>query len=220
MKTKCIVLTAAFACCVATVSAQNEQRHEKQQRRGRHHNEEFAVPPVERLMQNFKETQPDEHKRLQTLRNEDPDAFRNEIRTLLRKARRQNLGCTGTPEHPSWRAGGSGQNERGGPPRQRNPEIRTLRQSIAKLSRSYQNTKEIEARKQIRSELKGELEKMFDLREAERLKIISQMEEKIRKIKRIMEERRSERDKIIKRQLKQMTGNKKRDNQKKSRKRQ
>ena len=59
-----------------------------------------AHPVIERWMRHLEETAPEDHQRLQELRESDPGAFRQELRRSMASARQESGAATGRRRHP------------------------------------------------------------------------------------------------------------------------
>ncbi|MBN1268830.1 MAG: hypothetical protein JXB04_04525 [Kiritimatiellae bacterium] len=146
-------------------------------------------PPrhVERWLERLQARSPGEFERLQTLRRDDPEAFRRALVQRLSKERMKG----------GW--------HRGGPGRISSPEIDRLEKESREMGRAYRAAATAEEKTAIRDDLRAKLEALFDLRERERAQHIAEIEKHLAELKGALEGRAARRDQIIGHRLLQLT---------------
>ena len=83
---------------------------------------------------------------------------------------------------------------------------RRMEQETGQLAMHYRNTKNAEEKEKIKKEIRERLEKLFDLREAQKAAEIKRMEEELAKLKEKAKTRKDNRDKIIEQHQKELLG--------------
>jgi len=78
-------------------------------------------------------------------------------------------------------------------------------QKSLELSRKYMQTKSAEEKNKIMAELRKAVEAAFDARIADRLRRVERMEKELRRIRRQIEERKANRDKICEARIQELT---------------
>ncbi len=169
--------------------------------------------PLERWMASLKEEDPDEYERLENIRRTDPLAFREEIRERVREMRLfQRL----RRQHPELheflreqprnerrhmmrylRGMHDDPNEAVSPRHRRSadePEIKSVESDIRRMVRDYRMEEDPGRRDMIRNGLKDEIERLYDIREAQQLERIKAMEERLDQLKQDLIRDREKRD--------------------------
>ncbi|MCP5487447.1 MAG: hypothetical protein H7A43_02265 [Verrucomicrobia bacterium] len=137
---------------------------------------EQAGSPTERWLQMLEEFNPDEYQRLIALQDQDPEAFRAEMRERLQKHRKQFIRrMHGNPPPPSTTVGGGAPGE---DPEDRAVEVRTLletiRPEVERLVEAYRNTENEDERAAIRQALRGLVAQVQEARIASHQRRIEQ----------------------------------------------
>jgi hypothetical protein len=91
---------------------------------------------------------------------------------------------------------------------ERNKQILSLEAKCVDLSRLYRESKEADKQKKIEQELDQVVKQLFDLRETQREKDIASMEKDLAEMKTKLENRRAQKNQIIKKRMDQLLGNK------------
>lgn len=176
-------------------------------------------PHVRRYFEVLKEKDPAEYERLTTLRENDPEAFRDELADRLRKEReRRGWGGDRGEEGEHWhqrgpreeRASGVFYRPRGGysDGTPASPELEALEIKILNIARSLRDSQSDDERTRLRDELKAEIGTAFDLRLRLRQERLAQMEKRVEHLKGALQERQSKRDAIIQNRLDELTQDK------------
>lgn len=173
--------------------------------------------PVQQFLDMLRERNPEEFERLRKLREENPEAFRAELRQKLDRER-ERRGMRGEPgEGPRWQRGPGEPNEPRGRPREgrpgpdadgmhvRSPEIDRLELKARELAHAYRAATNEGEKNEMRDALKAALQESFDLREKIRRERFAQMEQRVNRIRTMLDERQARRDAIIDRRLKELT---------------
>lgn len=156
-------------------------------------------PPIQRLMAHWKEKNPEEFERMQKLREEDPQAFRQALQRKLENARRDHGMGPPSGDEFGHRGGPGGGNPEG------NPRMRETEEQIMKLARDWRAATTEEDKARLRDELASALSKAFDQRESLRAERLAQMEKKLTELRSVMEQRREQRSAIIEKRLQELT---------------
>lgn len=189
---------------------------------------EGAEPPfvngpfVQRLMERLQHSDPNEYQRLQQLQQENPEAFRDELLSRLKRERLERL----RQDFPQIAAAleNLGQRERDwllnrlqegepgpGPGGGRglrqafSPEMQQAEQKTLRLAEAYRQATAAEEQDRLRGELQASLATSFDLREKARTEEIRLIEERLGKLRESVATRREHRDEIIQRRLRELT---------------
>lgn len=160
-------------------------------------------PPIQQLMQHWKNKNPEEFERMQKLREEDPQAFRQALQRKLENARRER--GMGPPDGGEFgrRIGPDGGDLEG------NPRMRESEEQIRKLAQAWRDATTEDEKARAKEALQAELSKAFDLREAARAERLVHMEKKLNELRAVMEERRAQREAIIEKRLRELTSGEK-----------
>lgn len=156
-------------------------------------------PPIQILLQQWKERNPDEFKRMNQLREEDPDAFRRELNRKVNRAREEKGLNRYAPE---------GRGPRGGPPGEHgrpDPKVTALEKEIHGLSQAWQAARSEEEKASIKSDLQAALGQAFDLKEQARRERLADMEKKIEQLRATLEQRQQQRNAIVEKRLLELT---------------
>jgi hypothetical protein len=169
-------------------------------------------PPLQRFLEVLSEQNPEEFDRLKKLRDEDPEAFRKELHQRLQKEReRRGLpGGRGLEQPSPEERGRLGRHQQTGGPgpegmNVRSPETDRLEQKSRDLAQAYRLSTDEAEKARLQAELKTNLAESFDLREKMRRERFAQMENRIKKVRELMEQRQAQREEIINRRLKELT---------------
>ncbi|MFH0907896.1 MAG: hypothetical protein V1929_03965 [bacterium] len=186
---------------------------------------------VERWLEQLEDKDPSEYERLVELREDDPDAFRKELRNKLRKEQARVF----MDKHPQLResmmdlppeerdarmrrlmqAGpgpggpgpgmkrGMGPDDGGGD--MRTPEINAQQEETRKQVAAYKSAATPEEKEKAKAELKTSLGKLFDVREQQRAKEIDEFDRHIAELKAKLEKRQANRDQIIEKRMEEVT---------------
>ncbi|MFA5793549.1 MAG: hypothetical protein WC980_00565 [Candidatus Brocadiia bacterium] len=87
----------------------------------------------------------------------------------------------------------------------------TMERSVRELSKKYRESQTPQEKETIKSEMKQALDKIFELKESQRETEIKKLEEEVNKLKEKMKKRKANKDKIIDRRIKIMTGEEEED---------
>ena len=156
-------------------------------------------PPIQRLMAHWKEKNPEEFERMQKLREEDPQAFRQALQRKLENARRDRGMDPPSGDEFGHRGGPGGGDPEG------NPRMREAEEQIMKLARAWREAATEEEKANLKGELQAALSKAFDQRESMRAERLAQMEKKLTELRAVMEQRREQRAAIIEKRLQELT---------------
>jgi hypothetical protein len=151
--------------------------------------EQPGTPFVDRWLDRMKEKNPEEYDKLQKLRETSPEQFRQALHDKLKQEKTRSRLHDG----------------RHGPPPPLNPEIVKLEKETMEISRGYRETTDEAQKTQIRKDLRGKLEVLFELREKDRQELIRRIETDLARLKKSVDERRNHRDQIIERRLQELT---------------
>lgn len=169
---------------------------------------------LESWLEHMRRENPEEFERLMTLREEDPEAFRQALRS-----RRDGLREHGAPE------GRSGDRRVQGAPRDlppeeqrrpmagfargrdgsgaKDPAITRLEQQTRRLVNACRNASG-EERDQLHAKLRVNLEEIFELRERQRREMVERMSRKLETLREELEKRDKQRDKLIDRRMEEL----------------
>lgn len=175
-------------------------------------------PPIQQFLDMLRSGNPEEFERMRKLREENPEAFREELRNRIRRER-ERAGREGGPdEGPAWRRGGPELRERIG--RQvveggvrhamsseslRSPELDQLERRAGELARAVREAPDDAAKEKARGDLRTALAGAFDLREKMRRERFKHMEAQLTKVRDMLDSRQAHRDEIIDKRLQSMT---------------
>lgn len=175
-------------------------------------------PPTQQFLDMLRNRNPEEFERMRRLREEDPEAFREELRNRIRRERERMGRDAGPDEGPAWRRGGQELRERIG--RQvveggvrhamsseslRSPELDQLERKAGDLARAVREAPDDAAKAKARSDLRAALASSFDLREKMRRERFKHMEAQVTKVREMLDTRQVHRDEIIDKRLQSMT---------------
>lgn len=195
-------------------------RHQAHDHRGHHDKNR----PLDTFMEKIRATDPEEFTRLDTLRTENPKQFHQQLRKrrnhLIGKqflAKLEEMPRLGEAIHKLTReekkqvAHGISEffkhNKIWLKPRGEkyiHTEIKRFERENNNLARTYRQASENE-KPAIKNRIRSQLEILYDLQEQERLKQVREAEERIKKLRRLLEEREENRDKVIDRKLLELT---------------
>ena len=157
-------------------------------------------PPVQALMQRWKEKDPAEFERMQRLREEDPEAFRAELHKKLEALRRdKGMGGRGEGERKFPGGGPGGDFDPG------DPALKASETKIHDLAEAWRKANGDEEKAQARAKLQSALGEAFDRRENVRRERLAQMEKKISELRSTLEQRQAQRETIIEKRLEELT---------------
>lgn len=172
-------------------------------------------PPIERFFAILKQTDPEEYERLRALREKDPVAFRAEIaqRLIQERERRAPRGDRNGEREGRRPARGALEPGPYTPPMgafdawaSPNPEADQLELKSRELARALKEATSPEDQARLRAELKSTLLRAFELREQMRRERLAQMEDRVIRIKKLLDERAAQRDAIIQRRMDELIG--------------
>ncbi|HBA84570.1 MAG TPA: hypothetical protein DCZ95_10790 [Verrucomicrobia bacterium] len=188
--------------------------------------EELRPPPpprampkeahLEKWLAHIREKNPEEYDQLIKLREADPEAFRAELRERLRyrrhmahlketpklyeflmslppEERNRILDRLAPPPHD--------RSERFGDRKGPNPEMGAMEDEIRTMVKTYRKTEKPGEKQQIQADIRNRLERLFDLRGQQRLQMIAEAEQDLQVLKKQLDERQANREKIIERRL-------------------
>lgn len=188
---------------------------------------------VQKWLEQLKSRNPQEYERLAKLREEDPEAFRQELEKRLDRERGRRFvekypqlkeALEAMPEQDRnavlrrLAGGGPGPGPGAGPhgpgglmppgaeSNPRSPEIDRLQDEVKDLALQFKAAATEAERQKAREEIRGKLSKLFDLREDQRRQDLQRMEKHVAELKQKLESRQSRKDQIIDRRLQQLTG--------------
>lgn len=101
--------------------------------------------------------------------------------------------------------GGPGGGPEGEGPAQADPETRRIQREVKELVQAYHEAPDEAAKDEVRARLRGGIEQLFELREAERARQIERIEQDLARLKKSMESRRKNRELIIEKRLGELT---------------
>ena len=177
--------------------------------------------PLDQYLRGLREWRPDEYQRLSALRETDPEALQRELRE-----RRDRLRERGPqPELPELRRLGEvlaelpaedrpaavdqcvrilqARRQRPGPGGAQ-ARVAAGEERIADLARAYREA-DTQGRKDLRAELRQQLDEVFDLREAQRRSHIEEAEKRLAALQEALALRRKNRREIVRRRLNELT---------------
>jgi hypothetical protein len=189
---------------------------------------------VEQWLEQLRKRDPAEYERLTQLRQDDPEAFREELEQRLQRERARKFlerypalkdAIDSMPEKdqqavlrrlgamPPGPGGPGTDGRRPGPGRgpgpgdgPPRPEIEKLQQEVGALARAYREASSEDARQGVRGELKTKLSALFDLREAQRREELARFESHAADVKKKLEKRAANKETIIEKRLQELTG--------------
>ncbi len=85
-------------------------------------------------------------------------------------------------------------------------EMSEMERRSAELGQKIRRATDAEVKKQVTTELKELLSKLFDLRQQEREKSLQQLEREVKEVREALEKRKAKRDEMIQRRFDQLTG--------------
>ncbi len=170
-------------------------------------------PPIELFFEMMRQRNPEEFERLRRLRETDPAAFRAELAERIQRERGRRgvdggpLGRRGIPPYDEREA-------RRAPPARgdgdvlhiRTPELDKMESKTRELARAFREAKSEDERSKMKEELRGEIARLFDLRERLRRERVEQMRERLEKVEQLLADRAAHREAIIERRLNEMSG--------------
>jgi hypothetical protein len=176
--------------------------------------------PVERWLERLRQGNPQEFERLQKLRRDDPPAFHQEMINRLDQEQFQ-MRLRDVPKvhdflmnlPPEERRAAlerlRGLGEDGEPIFQRpgarpDPEMQPLEEELRRLSGEYREAPSAR-QEQIRSELRLNLNKLFDIRNRQQQQRVADFEQRLTSLRQAMEKRQELREQIIERRLQELT---------------
>jgi uncharacterized coiled-coil protein SlyX len=162
--------------------------------------------PLERFLEWYRQQNPDDVARLQKLREEDPEAFRAELREKLEKARQRfgegrapGMGPGGRrgPGGEGWRGpadgphGGEGRGWMPGLPEGRglsrlalsNPEAPGWLDALRKKTEAYRAATDETAKAALKEEIRGLVAKLYEVRIADQAKQLDQLEVELSRLR-------------------------------------
>lgn len=220
MKTPCLL--AALLMTVASVTAQPPPDAPPPPPRGEALDPgggRDARRPLDRWMVRMRDQHPAEYERLMHLQEQDPEAFRAELRVRRDQLRNRNLE-EGMEEMPRIREVMEGM-----PPEERDrmaerfsrmvrsqsqrptPATRQINAGERKsqdLARAYREAPEGE-REAILAQLRAQVEEVFVLREEHHQRQIEEAEKNLTRLKNALDSRREHRGQIVERRLQELT---------------
>lgn len=101
--------------------------------------------------------------------------------------------------------GGPGGGPEGEGAAQADPETQRVQRQVKELVQAYHEAPDEAAKDEVRAQLRGRIEQLFELREAERARQIERIEQDLARLKKSMESRRKNRDLIIEKRLGELT---------------
>lgn len=156
-------------------------------------------PPVQLLMQHWQKQNPEEFERMKKLREEDPQAFREELHRKLQEARKERGGRRMDGEFGRPGAGPGGDFDPG------NPQMKIAEDKIRDLAQAWRSAATDEEKQQVKADLVSALNQAFDLREQVRRERLAQMEKKLAELRSNIEQRSAQRQAIIDKRLGELT---------------
>lgn len=169
-----------------------------------------AQGAVDVWLKRVKTHDPQEFERLSKLRQENPEAFQKELKERLEKIRANKRGdlsldvAASFKSAPGERGAFAARSRDGG--KQRDPhqaDLNKQEQEIHKLAASYKTATSAEKQK-LQAELKKKITDVFELREQSRRESIQRLEVQLVQLKKDADNRKSNRDAIIERRLKEL----------------
>jgi hypothetical protein len=132
---------------------------------------------------------PERLKQLKHLKEADPEAYSRMMKDTKREIMRMNDLKERDPERFEQMM-----------------KERQMEKEVKELSLQYRKSQNNDEKETIKKQIKTNLEKLFDFREAKREEDIKRMEQELNKLKEKMKSRKANRDKIIERHEKEMLG--------------
>jgi hypothetical protein len=166
---------------------------------------------VEAWLERLKESDPGEYDRLDQLREEQPEAFRQELRARLQQERTkkvlkdfpqiaetlENM----SPEERQRFLKRFGQRHRPEPGEERQEVFRELHQQIRKLAEAYAMADNEDLREDIRTQLKARLGQMHETQLQVRKQHLQNIEKEVEKLRSSIEQEQQNRDAFIEEHL-------------------
>lgn len=178
--TRWLVWIAFAASCGTTMAQPNASWYEGPgpgpEAMGMPPSPEHAGSPTERWLQMLEEFNPDEYQRMIALQDQDPEAFRAEMRERLQKHRKQFIRrMHGNRPPPSTTVGGGAPGE---DPEDHAVEVRTLletiRPEVERLVEDFRKTENKDEQAAIRQALRGLIAQVHEARIASHQRRIEQ----------------------------------------------
>ena len=179
-----------------------------------------GAPPIEMWLDMIKEKDPAEYEKLIALKNENPNAFYNNLRYRVKLERFKS----DLQEHPKVMEVFDALSEEDrrwivskiqppkkmqspGAPQSRiaSPEINTAEQTSIELTQKYHQTKDEKEKQKIKEDIRTQLNKTFDLREQKRAEELNTIQTHLQTLEQTVESRKANRDAIIEQRLHQLT---------------
>lgn len=168
-------------------------------------------PPIQQFLDMLKQRNPAEFERMRALREENPEAFREELRNRIRDERERRGGPAAMPawkrgpEHAGHAIAEGGVRQAMAGETLRSPELDRLERNAAELARALREAKTDEEKSRARADLRAALANVFDAREAMRRERFQRMEAQLGKVREMLDKRQAHRDEIIDKRLQSMT---------------
>ena len=137
----------------------------------------------------LKEFDPERLKKLQHLERENPELFER----VLQDAQHRLMQLKELKERDPARF-------------EQVMQEQQMERSVRELARKYRESQTSEEKETVRKQMKETLDKIFDLKESQREAEVKKLEEEVNKLKEKMKKRKTNKDKIIDRRIKILTG--------------
>ena len=148
-------------------------------------------------IEKFKESNPQEFERLKTLREQDPEAFREEMKKLIQKSFGEHMGSQmGGPQMGGPQMGMGG-GQLGGLRSEKEKEA-------AELVRKYHESKDNGAKEELKGKITDLAKQSFDESQEQQKKSLQSMEERLKKMKEELGKRETNKDDVVKFRLENM----------------
>ena len=184
---------------------------------------EADLPYLKSLMEHLKQERPAEYERLNKLRADNPEKFREALRSRLQELRKRlpDGGALARPEAGTPPRGDAqaarGKGDRGAKPDARSraaaevphpisPEAQELQDHLRKLVTSYHAAKTDDERKAVENRIRETLSRSFEQRDRDRAQRIERMEQDLNRLREETNARKQNREDIINRKLDEVLG--------------
>lgn len=176
--------------------------------------------PLEQWFEQLKEQDPQEYERLMIMREEDPEQFREVLKSRIKRHRAKDR-FKDFPElqqaleqmPPERRREclkrlsslQQGRPPHGGKHEFSNPEINKLEQQSRKLARQVKQAKTPEEQEVLEAQLHELLNRIFDMKTQQRSKMVGHIEKQLEKLQQSLQRREEYRNEIIGRRMRELT---------------
>ncbi|MBI4616264.1 MAG: hypothetical protein HY720_21805 [Planctomycetes bacterium] len=190
-----------FFKVIKKIAEELERRHrEEKDREGKEH-EDGPVPPevVEKVLRHAREEGPEHFEKLSRLREENPDEFFRVVRKIAEELERR---------HREEKDGEPHGERPGDDPEAREHMKRQeeLERRAKEIAEAFRRADGAEQREELRGKLRETLGAIFEMREQMRRRELERLQHEIEEMRQALERRRENREAIIEKRLREMTG--------------